>query len=212
MTPDAEKTVDLTSDHTQVLDPKTIGETTPLHASHLRYTKDELLKLRPDSMSPANSVQAAVQAPIQAPVGAPIQAPVEPPTPEEAPGTLTDAKIEAEQKSEKKSESGKEHKAVIFEDGKPDEEPNAPSNSMKRGSVTENTELENGDTIQSTEGLAVGPDGVTPAAEEGGKKKKKKKSSGRNKKPNPTGFEEFYADPPITPAEYNEEVNELYHQ
>lgn len=200
MTPDAEKTVDSTSDHTQVLDPKTIGETTPLHASHLRYTKDELLKLRPDSMSPANSVQAAAQAP--------IQAPVEPPTPEEAPDTLTDAKTEAEQKSE----SRKEHKAVTFEDGKPDEEPNAPSNSLKRCSVTENTELENGDTIQPTEGLAVVPDGATPAGEEGGKKKKKKKSSGRNKKPNPTGFEEFYADPPITPAEYNEEVNELYHQ
>jgi hypothetical protein len=43
------------------------------------------------------------------------------------------------------------------------------------------------------------------AAEEEPKKKKKKKSSGKNKKPAPTGFEEFYADPPITPEEYVEE-------
>ncbi|PQE10219.1 Argonaute subunit Arb1 protein [Rutstroemia sp. NJR-2017a WRK4] len=43
------------------------------------------------------------------------------------------------------------------------------------------------------------------AAEEEPKKKKKKKSSGKNKKPAPTGFEEFYADPPITPEEHVEE-------
>ncbi|KAL2070537.1 hypothetical protein VTL71DRAFT_13563 [Oculimacula yallundae] len=38
-------------------------------------------------------------------------------------------------------------------------------------------------------------------------KKKKKKSSGKNKKPNPTGFEEFYADPPVTPDEHDEECD-----
>lgn len=58
------------------------------------------------------------------------------------------------------------------------------------------------------------------------KKKKKKKSSGKNKKPNPTGFEgslfpcyctlfliasiEFYADPPLTTSEYNEELYDVY--
>ncbi|TVY86211.1 Argonaute-binding protein, partial [Lachnellula willkommii] len=43
------------------------------------------------------------------------------------------------------------------------------------------------------------------------KKKKKKKSSGINKKlkVNPTGFEEFYADPPTTPEDYQIE-SDLY--
>ncbi|TVY62330.1 Argonaute-binding protein [Lachnellula suecica] len=51
---------------------------------------------------------------------------------------------------------------------------------------------------------AVGENGV-PA------KKKKKKSSGINKKlkVNPTGFEEFYADPPTTPEEHEAE-SDLY--
>jgi len=42
-------------------------------------------------------------------------------------------------------------------------------------------------------------------------KKKKKKSSGKNKKPPVTGFEEYYCDPPITPQEYSEELNDIYH-
>ncbi|CAG8982547.1 hypothetical protein HYALB_00002329 [Hymenoscyphus albidus] len=33
----------------------------------------------------------------------------------------------------------------------------------------------------------------------------------KSKKPKPTGFEEFYADPPITPAEYEEETENQYH-
>ncbi|EKD18262.1 uncharacterized protein L3040_004779 [Drepanopeziza brunnea f. sp. 'multigermtubi'] len=41
------------------------------------------------------------------------------------------------------------------------------------------------------------------------KKKKKKGGSGKNKKAPVTGFEEFYADPPITPAEQEEE-EDLY--
>jgi hypothetical protein len=46
------------------------------------------------------------------------------------------------------------------------------------------------------------------------KKKKKKKSSGKNKVklPRANGFEEFYADAPITPEEYALENEELYHQ
>ncbi|TVY39550.1 Argonaute-binding protein, partial [Lachnellula occidentalis] len=58
--------------------------------------------------------------------------------------------------------------------------------------------------------------GVGNAEENGGvpaelKKKKKKKSSGINKKlkVNPTGFEEFYADPPTTPEDYQIE-SDLY--
>ncbi len=43
-------------------------------------------------------------------------------------------------------------------------------------------------------------------------KKKKKKSSGKNKLPNPSGFEEFYADPPITPEDHYEEKHDIYHQ
>jgi hypothetical protein len=49
------------------------------------------------------------------------------------------------------------------------------------------------------------------AAEEEPKKRKKKKSSGKNKKPAPTGFEEFYADPPITPEEHSEE-SDIYNE
>ncbi|KAI9649675.1 hypothetical protein NHQ30_002256 [Ciborinia camelliae] len=40
-----------------------------------------------------------------------------------------------------------------------------------------------------------------------GEPKKKKKSSGKNKKAAATGFEEFYADPPLTPDEYEEECD-----
>ncbi|KAI9821524.1 MAG: hypothetical protein M1826_000646 [Phylliscum demangeonii] len=43
------------------------------------------------------------------------------------------------------------------------------------------------------------------------KKKKKSKSKGKSKAIPPSGFEENYADAPITPAEYAEEVNSLYH-
>lgn len=55
----------------------------------------------------------------------------------------------------------------------------------------------------------VKPNNAIPVAE--APKKKKKKSSGKNKKPNATGFEEFYADPPITPEEHEEE-EDLYDQ
>jgi hypothetical protein len=40
--------------------------------------------------------------------------------------------------------------------------------------------------------------------------KKKKKKRSKPKAPNPTGFEEYYVDPPITPTEYEEEQS-LYH-
>ena len=43
-------------------------------------------------------------------------------------------------------------------------------------------------------------------------KKKKKKSSGKNRKPPASGFEEYYADAPMTPDQYQEEVDDIYHQ
>jgi hypothetical protein len=46
-------------------------------------------------------------------------------------------------------------------------------------------------------------------AVEAPKKKKKKGGSGKNKKVPVTGFEEFFADSPITPAEQEEE-EDLY--
>lgn len=61
-------------------------------------------------------------------------------------------------------------------------------------------------------GVSVGNAGENGgAAAEMKKKKKKKKSSGINKKlkVNPTGFEEFYADPPTTPEDYQVE-SDLY--
>ncbi|KAB8298105.1 hypothetical protein EYC80_001867 [Monilinia laxa] len=58
----------------------------------------------------------------------------------------------------------------------------------------------------AVDGGAGGSTQVTADGEtEPKKKKKKKKSSGKNKKAAPTGFEEFYADPPLTPEEYEEE-------
>lgn len=52
---------------------------------------------------------------------------------------------------------------------------------------------------------------VTGSGDGEPKKKKKKKKSGANKKAAPTGFEEFYADPPLTPNEYEEE-RDVYHE
>lgn len=54
--------------------------------------------------------------------------------------------------------------------------------------------------------------------EEGTKKKKKKRSkvnadgTPKVKKPAPTGFEEYYADAPITPFEFKEERDVIYNQ
>lgn len=76
----------------------------------------------------------------------------------------------------------------------------------KRPSIAEGMEDENGEAVNPTETQEAGP------SEGASKKKKKKKSSGKKKKkPNPTGFEEFYADPPITPEDHKEEVEQLYH-
>ncbi|KFY38808.1 hypothetical protein V495_06354 [Pseudogymnoascus sp. VKM F-4514 (FW-929)] len=70
---------------------------------------------------------------------------------------------------------------------------------------TANLEIE--DSVWSTESQVAAPDNGGPATAV----KKKKKSSGKKKKPTPTGFEEFYADPPITPEDHKEEVEQLYH-
>ncbi|ATZ55805.1 hypothetical protein BCIN_12g03630 [Botrytis cinerea B05.10] len=59
-------------------------------------------------------------------------------------------------------------------------------------------------------GGAEGDAKVTEGGE-GEPKKKKKKSGGKKKAAGPTGFEEFYADPPLTPDEYEEECD-IYHK
>ncbi|KAI9779392.1 MAG: hypothetical protein M1816_003595 [Peltula sp. TS41687] len=55
--------------------------------------------------------------------------------------------------------------------------------------------------------------GPEPVGVTVGKKKKKKKSKGKskNKAALPSGFEENFADAPMTPAEYAEETNHVYH-
>ncbi|KAL2153536.1 hypothetical protein VTH82DRAFT_4691 [Thermothelomyces myriococcoides] len=58
---------------------------------------------------------------------------------------------------------------------------------------------------EDTGDVTVGAD----ASQDGKKKKKNKRRSARAKK-RATGFEEFYCDPPMTPAEYNEERDVIY--
>jgi hypothetical protein len=187
--------------------------------NHIRYTADELLMLRPASISPSASEQDQVKAPVQAPVQAHVQANVQAPTqaatqaatqaptPEKDSAPAEDIKIEAQQKPEK----DKATKAVAFQDeDKADQE----LHGYNAEKPLENTDANAEDPVNPTEDQVTPADGVAPEPAEGEKKKKKKKSSGqkaRGKTPKPTGFEEFYADPPITPAEYNEEINELYH-
>ncbi|RFU32090.1 hypothetical protein B7463_g4257, partial [Scytalidium lignicola] len=58
--------------------------------------------------------------------------------------------------------------------------------------------------VKPSESADVGDeDEAAPVAEK--KKKKKKKSSGKNRLPPATGFEEFYADSPMTPGDFYEE-------
>ena len=96
-------------------------------------------------------------------------------------------------------------------------------------SVTEdNTDQELPQNISPTE-VQTDDASEQVQAEMPAKKKKKKRSSKKNKKHRATGFEgtpssaaveldnvnmrqtEYYADPPVTPAEYEEELNDLYH-
>ncbi|KAE8442563.1 hypothetical protein EG329_003050 [Mollisiaceae sp. DMI_Dod_QoI] len=77
--------------------------------------------------------------------------------------------------------------------------PATPSNGSNVASSDEATKVAtNG--IPETALLSV-PNGDAP------KKKKKKKSSGINRRAGATGFEEFYADAPITPEEHEEETD-----
>jgi hypothetical protein len=150
----------------------------------LRYTPEELTKLRPALMSPKAPLQpdfpALDEAVVQAKTSAETIA---------APGT----KAEVEHQTELAGEPA----AVI-----------ANENGDNHGHIeTANLKIE--DSVWSTESQVAAPDNGAPVEVE---KKKKKKSSGKKKKPNPTGFEEFYADPPITPEDHKEEVEQLYHQ
>ncbi|KAL2164823.1 hypothetical protein VTH06DRAFT_119 [Thermothelomyces fergusii] len=72
------------------------------------------------------------------------------------------------------------------------------------GESQNNTPTEEQPRLEGIEDVTVG----TGASQDGKKKKKKKRSAGAKKRA--TGFEEFYCDPPITPAEYIEERDVIY--
>ena len=158
--------------------------------NNMQYTREEITKLKPTPTLPISSLQPDVQAPGEA-VNQDSTT---------ADAATTDIKIEAEQQSDLRGET----EIAGSDEGKVIQAPNETAN------VEKNLE-ENGEAVQSTEGQVADADRAAPLVGEVEKKKKKKKSSGKNRKPNPTGFEEFYADPPITPEEYAEEKEELYH-
>jgi hypothetical protein len=79
-------------------------------------------------------------------------------------------------------------------------------------------------TLEGRQALSDNTNSLTPFDAGVEQKKRKKKSSGKNRKPAPTGFEgllccllltcptlnglsEFYADPPLTPDEHEEECD-----
>lgn len=150
----------------------------------LRYTPEELTKLRPALISPKDPLQSDSPAPNEAVVQAKNSAEAV---------AAPDTKAEAEQQVEL---AGEPAANIANENG-------------DNHNHAEMANLKIDDSVWSTESQVANPENSAPAVAD---KKKKKKSSGKKKKPNPTGFEEFYADPPITPEDYKEEVEQLYHQ
>ncbi|KAL5352110.1 hypothetical protein ACLOAV_002055 [Pseudogymnoascus australis] len=188
MTPRAEEPAAMTSDSA----PTTAPETSAMPASNhgLRYTPEELTTLRPVSMSPKGPPQSEAPAPGEAAAQDQTSAKL----------TVPDINTGIEQGPE----LAKEPTAIVA--GKGEDNRRLDEMAKKRPSIAEGMEDENGEAVNPTETQEAGP------SEGASKKKKKKKSSGKKKKkPNPTGFEEFYADPPITPEDHKEEVEQLYH-
>ncbi|OBT65870.1 hypothetical protein VE03_05424 [Pseudogymnoascus sp. 23342-1-I1] len=191
MTPHAEEPAAMIPDRAPTTEPET--NVMPASDHGPRYTPEELTALRPASMSPSgpplSEVPALGEAVAQDQAATKL--------------TVTDVKTEIEERLELTGEPT----VTVADNG----EDNRGLDEMaeKRPSIGEGTEGENGEAVTPTETQGAVPNDGTPAV--AGAKKKKKKSSGKKKKPNPTGFEEFYADPPITPEDHKEEVEQLYH-
>ncbi|KAK0637066.1 Argonaute complex, subunit Arb1 [Bombardia bombarda] len=81
----------------------------------------------------------------------------------------------------------------------------SPPDSAPAGELPNDT-VTNDDQSQLAVSTTVGL-GLDPAAE---KKKKKKSGKSKGAKKRGTGFEEFFCDPPMTPAEHEEEKSVLY--
>lgn len=159
----------------------------------LRYTPEELTNLRPAFTSPKGPLQSEVPALAEAVAQAETSANL----------TVPDIKIEVKQRPEFTGEPT----AIVVD--KNDDNQGLDQTAKERPSIAEGMESENGEAAWPTETQGAGPsDGASAVV---GAKKKKKKNSGKKKKPNPTGFEEFYADSPITPEDHKEEVEQLYH-
>ncbi|KFZ05529.1 hypothetical protein V501_08267 [Pseudogymnoascus sp. VKM F-4519 (FW-2642)] len=191
MTPHAEQPAAITSDGAPAADPE-INDM-PESDRGLRYTSEELTKLRPAPMSPRGSPQPGDQDEVEAVARAQTSENL----------TVPDTKAGVGQRLELTGEST----AIIA--GKDEDSHGLGQMTKKRPSIAEGMDDKNGEAEWSTESQVAAPSVGAP--EVVGAKKKKKKSSGKKKKPNPTGFEEFYADPPITPEDHKEEVEQLYH-
>ncbi|OBT90580.1 hypothetical protein VE02_01042 [Pseudogymnoascus sp. 03VT05] len=191
MTPHAEKPAAMTSDGV----PTTDSETNPMPESYrgLRYTSEELTQLRPAPMSPTGSLQPGVPGEAEAVAEA------------QTSENLTVPHIKTGVKQ--RLESTRELTAIVVD--KAEDSHGLDETTEKRPSIAEGMEDKNGEAVWPTESQVAAPS--IGASEVAGAKNKKKKSSGKKKKPNPTGFEEFYADPPITPEDHKEEVEQLYH-
>ena len=191
MTPHGEEPAAMTSDGAPTTGPETNAMPESDHG--LRYTPEELTNLRPAFTSPKGPLQSEVPALAEAVAQAETSANL----------TVPDIKIEVEQRPEFTGEPT----AIVVD--KNDDNQGLDQTAKERPSIAEGMESENGEAAWPTETQGAGPsDGASAVV---GAKKKKKKSSGKKKTPNPTGFEEFYADPPITPEDHKEEVEQLYH-
>lgn len=191
MTPHGKEPAAMTSGSAPTTDP----ETNTMHESDhgLRYTQEELTKLRPAQMSPTGSLQP--DNPTEAEAVSQVQTSVNP--------TAPDTKIGAEQHSELTGVPT----AIVVD--KREDNHELDQMAQKRPSIAGGMKDENGEAVWPSETQGTGPSDGAPAIAE--TKKKKKKSTGKKKKPTPTGFEEFFADPPITPEDHKEEIEQLYH-
>lgn len=170
-----------------------LAKVLPESDHNLRYTLEELKKLSPPKMSLTVSSQPCDPAPSEAVAQSQTS----------GNSTVPDIKTGVEQHQELAGEPT----AIVADNGEDDQ--GLDQTARKRPSIAEGMDNENGMAVGPAESHAAGPSGG--ASTVAGAKKKKKKSSGKKKKPNPTGFEEFYADPPITPEDHKEEVEQLYH-
>ncbi|TAQ85133.1 hypothetical protein B7494_g6555 [Chlorociboria aeruginascens] len=165
-----------------------INLTTLASRTGLQYTQDELLNLRP---GPERENGENRHSPVEG-LKTPPSVLAPPPTPEHLPDTPAETEIDTDS-------SHTLHSASAGSRSPTSAEPQSQANIPKAALTVADP---NTPKIPAEVARKVHP-------VDDGKPKKKGEGSGKKRVPAPTGFEDWYADPPITPAEHDEE-SEIY--